>query len=143
MTKHAHKLHKTNILATLSAHIPCCGSKIFISIFGAQALGAVSLSYFYEIEEYIPLIITGLLTLFFLIRHPDHQHAHGVDAKEHKRHIRHSVARFFILNLVTGYALGIFLHLFLPHHEHPHIDHLIEAVEHHGSDPSSAPPSEK
>lgn len=152
MKKHTQKLHKANILAILSAHIPCCGSKIIVSIFGAQALGAASLSYFYEIEEFIPLIITAILTLFFLFRQPGHHHHHGGDEKEHKKHVRHSVARFFILNLVIGYALGIFLHLFLPAHDHPHLEKVIHVMghkdhesheEHHDSAPASVPPSEK
>ncbi len=112
-----------NALAAVSAHIPCCGSQLFIGIFGAQTLGAISTSYLYKFQFLMPIIISTLLAGLLIAwgwwnrrRHLfcDHVKAYQESAA--------NIRSFFILNLIVGYVVVALLYFMVPPHKHHIID---------------------
>lgn len=112
-----------NALAALSAHIPCCGSQLFIGIFGVQTLGAISTSYLYKFQFIMPVLISALLSGLLMVwgwRHRrQHLFCHHVNA--HHAGVT-NIRRFFVINLVVGYFVVALLYFFVPPHRHHIVD---------------------
>jgi hypothetical protein len=113
-----------NFLAILTSHIPCCGSQLFLGIFGVQALGAVSSSLFYRFQFVMPIIVALLLSIILaLTDHRQKKNADFCHVHNHKTDQKRNVAEFFTVNLLVGYAIVFILYVLIPPHDH----HLIDA----------------
>lgn len=112
-----------NALAAMSAHIPCCGSQLFIGIFGAQTLGAISTSYLYKFQFFMPIIVStclaGLLMIWGWVHHRHHLFCDHVKAHQE---VLTNIRSFFILNLIVGYVVVGLLYFFVPPHKHHIVD---------------------
>ena len=122
-TKHMSLGWALNSLAAVSAHIPCCGSQLFIGIFGAQTLGALSTSYFYKFQFFMPLIISACLAGFLLLWGKLHHIRHtSCNHNEICNACTANIKNFFILNLIVGYVVVGILYFFIPPHKHYPVD---------------------
>lgn len=112
-----------NALAAVSAHIPCCGSQLFIGIFGVQTLGAISTSYLYQYQFFMPIIVSALLAGLLMIWGWWHRRRHlFCDHVKAHQGLPTNIKSFFVLNLVVGYVVVGLLYFFVPPHKHHVID---------------------
>jgi thiol-disulfide isomerase/thioredoxin len=120
-TKTSVRIGSVNFLATIAAHIPCCGSQLFLGIFGLQTVGALSSTFFYKFQFLIPLAVTALMALglviFSKLKKKDLFCAlcHGSTQPG-------NLTEFFVVNLIIGYTIVSILYLFIPPHDHHMID---------------------
>lgn len=129
MTDHSKEIARVslggaiNALAAVFAHIPCCGSQLFIGIFGAQTLGAISTSYIYKFQFLMPIIVSvllaGLLMAWGWWHRKNHLFCDHVKAHQESAA---NIRSFFILNLVVGYVVIGLLYFFVPPHKHHIVD---------------------
>jgi thiol-disulfide isomerase/thioredoxin len=112
-----------NALAAVSAHIPCCGSQLFIGIFGAQTLGAISTSYLYKFQFFMPILVSALLAGLLIAWGCWHRRRHlFCDHVKAHQALPTNIQSFFILNLVVGYVVVGLLYFFVPPHKHHIVD---------------------
>ena len=116
--KHWSVTAAIHALTTAAAHLPCCGTKLFITFFGAQFLGVATTRFLHEIELYVPPVTTAILAIGFMILQNRKQKQDAccpVGGTHH--HHKHALLHFILGNLVIGYCLVAVVH-FLFHHHH-------------------------
>lgn len=112
-----------NALAVVSAHIPCCGSQLFIGIFGAQTLGAISTSYLYQFQFIMPILISAILASLLMAWGWRHRRRHlFCDHVKAHQAIPTNIRSFFVVNLIVGYVVVALLYFFVPPHKHRIVD---------------------
>lgn len=112
-----------NALAAVSTHIPCCGSQLFIGIFGAQTLGAISTSYLYQFQFIMPILISAVLAGLLMAWGWWHRRRHlFCDHIKAHQAVPTNIRSFFVINLVVGYVVVALLYFFVPPHKHHIVD---------------------
>lgn len=102
---HYHLGSGANIFTALVSHIPCCGPQVFAGVWGLKLLSAYAVTALYQWQFIIPVIISFVTTCWFVWRMQGHGH-HQLTQGE--------IVRFFVADLMIGYAIVLVLYLFLP-----------------------------